>query len=126
MGNNFGFQTAAIDIDRSSEFTGDDVDQFSSLVNLGCLCNKVIIESPTLTSTALNIYVQKDGEVDTVPIILHSRKISDESTGAWATTAGTTANSIVCDCLGGYKFIRIRATSNQTADREFKVCGIKN
>jgi len=120
------FQSCLIDIDRDSEFSGDDVDQYSKLVDLGRHYEKLLIIVPALTSSALNIYVQELASTATVPSVLHKRKTSDESTVAWATTAGTGDYAIVCDCLGGFRYVRIRATTNQAADRTFRVCGVRS
>jgi len=66
--------TALIDIDRATEFTGDDVDQYSKLVDLGALYSVITLHVPALTSSALNIYVQRTGEVDEVPVAVHYRQ----------------------------------------------------
>ena len=118
------WKTALIDIDRSAEFTGDDVDQYSKLVDLGQDFEEIVLDVPTLTSSALNIYVQKDGEVATVPVAVHYRQPTDLATAAWGTTASTGAFSISAK-IGGYQYLRVRAASNQAADRSIKVRGVK-
>tara|TARA_R100000501_G_C2562577_1_gene72624 strand:- start:153 stop:545 length:393 start_codon:yes stop_codon:yes gene_type:complete len=120
-------KTATVDIDRDSEFTGDDVDQFSSLVDLGREYDKLIITLPTLTSSAVNIYVQNNALAATVPTALHHGWATGDAatwlTAAWQITAGTGGLTIVCGCLGGARYIRIRCTSNQGSDRAITVRG---
>jgi hypothetical protein len=117
-----GWLEALVDIDRSTEFTGDDVDQYSKLVDLGIDCDELTIDIPTITSSTVGVMVQKDKEVDTVPIPVYYRQPTDLATAVWATTAATTACSINMK-LGGYQYIRIKCGSNQAADRSFKVKG---
>ena len=118
-----GWLEALVDIDRATEFTGDDVDQYSKLVDLGQDCDELVIDIPTITSSTVGVSVQKDGDVDTIPVAVHYRQPTDLATAAWATTAGTAAHSITCK-IGGYQFIRIKCGSNQAADRSFKVKGV--
>src|SRR3990170_3317516 len=83
------WKTALVDIDRDTEFTGDDVDQYSKLVDLGANFDKVVVIIPTLTSSVVSVYIQKTGEIDEVPVSLVA--LDDDATGhfAHATTAGT-------------------------------------
>ena len=117
-----GFQSALIDIDRATEFTGDDVDRYSELVDLGQVFSIVTVEIPTIDSASIYIYVQKDKYKSGVPIPVHYMK-SDDTTAVLANTAGTGGNSITL-LIGGYQFIRIYTTANQTADRTFYVRGV--
>jgi len=125
------WKTCLIDIDRSSEFTGDDVDQYSKLVNLGRIYDKIMIIVPTIDSSALNLYAQRNDSSATVPTIVHHGYMYDASgagnvwtTAAWSTTAGTGAYAIECNCVCA-QYIRIRATTNQTADRTLYVMGVR-
>ena len=123
------WKTCLIDIDRASEFTGDDVDQYSKLVDLERSYEKLVIYVPTITSSPLNIYIQRTPGESVVPVILHDKIMTGGtgSTGAWGTTAGTGDYTITCDCLGGIQFIRVRATSNQTTtDKTLYVRGIRS
>lgn len=117
--------TSLLDFDRASEFAGDDVDQYSALVDLGREYSSLIITIPTIESSPINIYVQNLVAIATVPTLLHYRLTSTEATGAWATTASTGGLTIVCDCLGGFRWVRIRCTTNQTADRVFTLRGMR-
>lgn len=118
-----GYETATIDIDRASEFTGDDVDQYSSLVDLNGMFTGLSIILPAITSSAINIYIQEGGVKTTVPTVVHYRQTSDNATAAWTTTASAGACAITCDNLPVARFVRIRCTTNQGADRAIKVCG---
>lgn len=117
------WQAALIDIDRDTEFTGDDVDRYSALVDLGRECGGVIIHVPTIDSATVAVYAQRDSGEDTVPAEVHYKKPSDEATQAWATTAGTGGLFIHCPYLGAVRYIRLYTSANQTADRTFYVLG---
>lgn len=115
--------TATIDIDRDTEFTGDDVDQFSDLIDLGdnyeyllVLCDSVI------TSSTLAPWVQKTAEIDEVPVVMHI--LDDDATGSFAhaTTAAVTQIAIIFR-IGAIQYLRLRAGSNQAADETFSVRG---
>lgn len=117
------WQAAVIDIDRDAEFSGDDVDRYSSLVDLGRECTGVVIDIPAIDSAAVSVYAQVDGEEDTVPLAVHYRQASDNATAVWSTTAGTGGLFIHCDFLGAVRYIRLYTGANQTADRTFYVLG---
>src|SRR4030042_5038880 len=112
-------KTATIDIDRATEFTGDDVDQFSDLIDLGdnyeflqVLCNSVI------TSATLAPWVQKTNSIAEVPIVLH--RLDDDATGSFAdaTTAAVTQIAIIFR-IGAIQYLRLRTGANQAADETF-------
>ena len=117
-------ETATIDIDRDTEFAGDDVDRYSSLVDLGGECSTLAIWLPAIDSAAISIYAQRDGEVDTVPVPIHYRQSSDNATAAWATTASTGGLCIVCPLMGAVRYLRLYSGANQTADRAIPVQGV--
>jgi hypothetical protein len=114
--------TSTIDIDRSSEFTGDDVDQFGDLIDLGENYENLLVIIPTITSATVSIYIQMDEAIDSVPVVLHI--LDDDATGSFlhATTAATTTNVCIYR-IGAARFIRLRANANQLADRTFYVRG---
>lgn len=120
-----GFKDCIVDISRSTEFTGDDVDQYSELVDLLGTCDKLLIVAPALSASGtVSVYVQEGGSVATIPKALHYKRTADETTSAeWKTTSGAGDFAIVCDCLGAYRFIRLKVSATQTADRTFRVCG---
>jgi len=117
------WKTATFDIDRATEFTGDDVDQYSSLVDLEKPYTILIIDAPTIDASTVSVAVQEEDGVTQVPVLMHYTK-SDDSSAAWATTAGTGGYSITC-LIYGHQFVRIKCGSNQTADRVFKVRGVR-
>ena len=125
MHKNGQWKTALIDIDRATEFVGDDVDRYSKLVDLGEAYDKLIIALPTLTSAAITVYVQEDEAVATVPKVVHYFKPDSAATAAWATTAGTGDIVVVCLYLGGHRWVRLNAGANQAADRSIRICGTK-
>ena len=117
------WRTATIDIDRATEFTGDDVDQFSDLIDLGkdfeyilVLCNSVI------TSATLAPWVQKTSAKDEVPVVVHA--LDDDATGSFAhaTTAAVTQVAVIFH-IGAIQYLRLRAGANQAADETFSVRG---
>lgn len=120
---NRGWQSVLMDIDLTAQYTGEDIDRTSALVDLGQKCSGVIIYIPTIDSAAVSLLVQRDGEIDTVPYGLYYRQTSDNATALWATTASTGGFYIHCDCLGGIRYFRIYTGANQTADRTFYVLG---
>jgi hypothetical protein len=114
-----------VDIDRDAEFSGDDVDRFSKLLDLGSYFENIAMWIPTIDSSTIGLYAQRDGSIASVPVPIYHRKVSDESTVAWATTAGTGGYMIVCDRIGGVQYLRIYCGSDQTADRTILVQGLR-
>ena len=126
------WKTCLIDINRDSEFAGDDVDQYSKLVDLGRAFEKLVIIVPTIDSAAITVYVQRSPGTDQVPVAVHHGYMYDASgagnawtTAAWTTTAGTGGFSITCN-IDGHQFVRIRAGANQAADRTFYLRGVRS
>lgn len=117
------WKTALIDIDRAVDgFAGDDVDQYSELVDLGWEYEYLIVEVPTITSATVSIVGQRGSAITTVPLPIHI--LDDDATGSFlhATTAGTTSLYVIFR-IGGLRYIRILAAGNQAADRTFYVRG---
>jgi len=117
------WKTALVDIDRAVEFSGDDVDRFSKLVDLGKGFKDVLVLIPALNASAVvSVYVQKGSGVDEVPVALAI--LDDDATGhfAHATTSGAGSIAIIFH-IGGAEFIRIYCGADQVADRSFSVMG---
>lgn len=117
------WKTALVDISRDTEFSGDDVDQISELVDLGKEYNKLLVFVPTIDSATVSVMVQRDGEIDTVPVVLHV--LDDDATGSFlhATSAGTGGIAVIFE-IGGCQFVRVVANANQSPDITFNVRGI--
>jgi len=116
-------KSCLIDIDRSTEFTGDDVDQYSELVDLGSVFEFVRVEVPTITSATVTLTLQDDNAVTTVPKPLHGWYDIDADTNvAIATVAATTSIWIVFKDVWA-QYVRIKCGANQAADRTFYLKG---
>lgn len=114
---------AIIDTSRAAEFVGDDTNQFSSLIDLGLPFAVIAVDVPTIDSAAISIYVQNNDSTATVPIPVHFTK-SDDTTAIWASSAGTGGYSITV-IIGGYQFLRVFTSQNQSTNRTFVVRGVK-
>ena len=111
---------ATLDYDRSTtEFVGDDADRFSALIDLGDNYEDVTIDIPTLSASAVvSIYAQRDGEIATVPKIIHI--LDDDATGSFAHSTSSGAGDIIVTFrLGGYRYMRVHCGANQSANRLF-------
>jgi len=117
------WQIATIDIDRASEFTGDDVDRFSGLVDLGSEFSNVLVFIPALdASGVVSLYIQRDGNTDTVP--KQVQIFDDDATGHFVhgTSSGAGDFAIVFH-VGATQHLRVHVAANQAADRTFYVKG---
>ena len=119
---------ATIDIDRSTQFAGDDVDRYTSIVDLGSDYESLVIIVPALdAASTIAVFVQELAAVATVPIALHAKRDADETTSAqWLTTSGAGSFAITCNALGCFRYIRIKTSANQAADRTFRVRGVRS
>ena len=104
------WQTATIDIDRDSEFSGDDVDQFSGVVDLQEYFDGVALKLPALTNSAITLYNADNATVSTVPLVLHVMKADLSATAAWTVSAGTGSIQVIARGLGAVRFLRVRCT----------------
>ena len=114
---------ALIDIDRDVEFSGDDVDRYTKLVDLGGIYKFVEVTVPALSaSAAVDLFTQEDKSIDTVP----SQFIALVTTAAGhyvpSTTSGAGTVIVVFGPLVA-QYVRVRAGANQSADRNFYVRG---
>jgi hypothetical protein len=117
------WKTVTLDYDRSAtEFTGDDVDRFTELIDLGNDYEFINVFIPTIDSATVTPYVQRDNAIATVPVVVHI--LDDDATGSFAhaTTAGTGALTCIFR-IGGIRWLRLYTGANQTADRTFYVKG---
>lgn len=124
------WKNALIDIDRSTEFTGDDVDRYSQVVDLGGAFEYLAVFIPTIDSAQITPYVQRDSHVDkvtnangTVPVPVHFFNDSDADTDVVQSTVAGTGGIFVVFHIGSAQFVRIHSGANQTADRTFVIRG---
>jgi hypothetical protein len=117
------WQSVLLDYDLAAQYSGEDIDRTSALVDLGRECSGVIIYVPTIESAKISLLVQMDGETDTIPFDLHYKKPADGSTGIWETTASGGGYFIHCPHLGAIRYLRIYTSENQTSNRTFYVLG---
>ena len=118
-----GWQSVLLDYDLTAQYSGEDIDRTSALVDLGYECSGVLIYVPAIDSATIGLLIQRDSAITTVPAALHYRQTSDNATAVWATTAGTGGYYIHCDCLGAVRYFRILTGADQTANRTFYVMG---
>ena len=114
------WKTATLDYDRAAtEFTGDDVDRFTDLVDLGDSYEFLTVFIPALSASAtITPYVQRDEAIATVPIALHV--FDSDATGSFAHATSSGAGDIVVTfCIGGTRYFRLYAGADQTANRTF-------
>ena len=116
------WKTATIDIDRATEFSGDDVDQYSSLVDLDGDFEFLTVIIPTITSATTRPYIQRDGAIATVPVAVSV--LDDDATGSFAhANTASVGSEVIIYRIGGVQFIRIKSSANQAADRAYIVRG---
>lgn len=111
-----------IDIDVGANLTTE--------IDLGRPYEKLLIICPTLTvSASVRIDVaEKTG--GTFYALHYGGRTKDDTiaTQLWTTAAYTTAVfATVCERLGGYQFIKINLSADQTgSDITFRVCGVRS
>ncbi len=118
------WKTATLVYDRSDlEFTGDDVDQFSSLVDLGEGYEYLAVFIPALSANGtVAVWVQRDGAIATIPVVVHI--LDDDATGSFLHATSSGAGGIfVIFRIGGARYVRIRVNADQTANRLFQIKG---
>ena len=117
------WQSVLLDYDRASEFTGDDVDQFSALFDLGDNYEFLTVIVPALSASGtVTLYIQRDAAIATVPVIVHV--LDDDATGSFAHATSSGAGAIVVTFrIGAVQYIRLRVGGDQTENRTFYVRG---
>lgn len=116
--------SSLMDVDRSSapEFTGDDADQYSSVIDLGDNYEFVVVTIPTIIAATIGLGVMRDEAVDSIPSIVYA--LDDDATGCFlhATSEAVTAMTVVFR-IGAARYIRLKSSENQTSDVTFWVRG---
>lgn len=114
--------SSLMDVDRAAEFTGDDADRYSSVIDLGDNYEFVTITIPTIASATIGVGVMRNATITSVPSIVYA--LDDDATGCFlhATSDATTAMTVIFR-IGGARYFRIKSSANQTADITFWVMG---
>ena len=116
--------TVLWDIDRTTD-TGGDADQYSPLIDLGDIYEKVTILFPTMTSAGFTIYGQRDGDNTATPTPIYFFHDIDADTDVAQTSKAETTAKILTYYLGGFRYIRVKASANQTTtDKTLYVKGV--
>lgn len=113
------WEAATIDIDRATEFSGDDVDRYSSVVDLGDNYEFATVFIPTITSAQITPYLQREADVDLVPAVSHFFHDIDADTNVVQSTVAGTGGIVVTFNIGGSRYFRLHSGANQAADRTF-------
>jgi hypothetical protein len=124
VGDKGDWETVLMDIDRDAEFAGDDVDQYSSLVNLGAEYKYATVFIPALDAAAtITPYLQRDSAIATVPVISHFWNDADADTNVAQATASGSGGLVITFFIGCCQYLRLKASADQAADRTFYVKG---
>lgn len=118
-----GWKPCLIDIDRASEFTGDDVDRYSELIDLGMPCEFITVIIPTMVSAQITPYIQRDGNVASVPVPVHFWNDISADTDVVQSTVADTGGIAITFNIGGAQFFRLYSSANQTVDETFYIRG---
>ncbi len=127
-----GWKITNIDPERrvaGPEFTGDDIDRYSELVDLGGYYEFIGVYIPTIDSAVITPYVQRDNKVDiatpangTVPTPVVTMDANATGHFAHATSAGT-GDIFVIFRIGGHQYVRLHSSVNQGDAGPFYVRG---
>jgi len=112
------WKTALIDINVDANLTAE--------VDLGRPYEKLLLICPALSVSA-TVGIQVAEKSGGTFYALHKSQTNGATT-LWATTAYTTGVfATVCECLGGFQFIKIALSADQTgANVTFRVCGVRS
>ena len=112
------WKTALIDINVDADLTAE--------VDLGRPYEKLLLICPALSVSA-TVGIQVAEKSGGSFYALHKSQTNGATT-LWATTAYTTeVFATVCECLGGFQFIKIALSADQTgANVTFRVCGVRS
>jgi len=97
-------------------------DDLSAEIDLKFPCDTVIIRIPTLTNSSISLMVSDKSGGSFYD--LHTTDLADGSNTKVITAKATTAH-IVQMPLGGFQFIKLKASDAQAADRTFAVRGVR-
>ena len=116
------WKNGLIDIDVNNDLTAE--------IDLGRPYEKLLLICPALSVSA-NVSIEVAEKTGGTFYALHYCGRTADNTIAsqkWQTTAYTSGVfATVCDCLGGYQFIKIALSAGQTGgDVTFRVCGVRS
>ena len=120
---NTGWISSLMDVDRDAEFAGDDVDQFSSIINLKGNYEFVTVILPIMVSSDVTIYIQRTDAVTEVPVIMHT--LDGDSADSFAQTSAAVSSAAIALTfrIGGAQYFRLKMDGNQTLDLTFYAKG---
>lgn len=126
------WQTVVLDYDKTAEYSGQDIDTTSDLFDLGSgllgqagLYDGIQIIVPTIDTGTLSLLVAQTPVITEVPIPLHIDK-GDGTTVLWTLSSGTGALMVTVYGVGAVQYGRLKTGGNQSANRTFKVRGIRS
>lgn len=97
----------------------------SPAVDLGRDFEKLLIKIPTINEAQVGLTVSETLAGTYYPLYLFQPEAATSS--QWLTTAGTGGIEVVCEHLGGFRYIKISTSAAQTtAAVTFRVCGVRN
>lgn len=114
---NTGWIASLMDVDRKPlEFTGDDVDRFTSIIDLKGNYEFVTVIIPIMVSSTITVYIQMTPLVSEVPVVLHI--LDEDAAGSFAQTSATieTAATALTFRIGGAQYFRLYTSANQTSN----------
>jgi len=98
-------------------------DDLTPEVDLGGEYEQLLIEIPTITSAQVSLQVARSsgGTFRDLHMVLDA----DGTTGQIITDAGTGGIMVIMP-LGGFRYIKVKTSAGQAADRTFYVQGVHN
>lgn len=120
---NTGWISSLFDFNRASEFAGDDVDQFSSVIDLKGNYEFVTVIVPVLVSGKITPYIMRTPAVTEVPVLMHFMAADSAASYAQDSTAISTVSTALTFRIGGAQYLRLRSSGDQTADVTFYAKG---
>lgn len=102
-----------LDYDRASEFTGDDVNQYSAVCDLGGAYEFVTVICPIMDSGDVTIYIQKTVAITEIPALMHV--LDYDATGSLVQTSATVSTAAIAltFAIGGAQYFRLRTSGDQ-------------
>ncbi len=123
--------TATLDYDATAtgEFSGFDADQYTENIDLGRAFDKVTVIIPALdAASTVSVYgIPEDGTAikTNVPVAIHAWKDADGDGTVLQATASGSGGIIATFDIWGFRYIRLKTSGNQAANRIFYCRGIK-